>query len=236
MRRLPIFFSTVALAGAVMGPANATVFDFATTDVSVQQLGTLAPTSDFIGGTITLSNSVLPGEQFSSANVTALFLTFLGVTGTLTDVQNDPGLGGGPVQLTGTLSSDGKSFSTFEFDGGFQASVSPQCGFACGFTIHVNSVGGPDNTSNFIDADVTALETLNIATYTPHFTAVTSAVPEPSTWAMLIMGFAGIGAMTYRRRKTAALAASSKSRTQRRPSGDPFCLCALGSRPRDQRS
>jgi hypothetical protein len=30
------------------------------------------------------------------------------------------------------------------------------------------------------------------------------AVPEPSTWAMLLIGFAGIGFMTYRRsRKTA---------------------------------
>ena len=36
---------------------------------------------------------------------------------------------------------------------------------------------------------------------------LTSAVPEPSTWAMMILGFAGVGFMTYRRRKTAALAA-----------------------------
>jgi hypothetical protein len=34
-----------------------------------------------------------------------------------------------------------------------------------------------------------------------------AAVPEPSTWAMMILGFAGIGAMTYRRRKNAMLAA-----------------------------
>jgi hypothetical protein len=34
-----------------------------------------------------------------------------------------------------------------------------------------------------------------------------SAVPEPSTWAMIILGFAGVGYMTYRRGKTAALAA-----------------------------
>jgi hypothetical protein len=33
-----------------------------------------------------------------------------------------------------------------------------------------------------------------------------AAVPEPSTWAMMILGFAGIGFMTYRRRKVAALA------------------------------
>jgi hypothetical protein len=34
-----------------------------------------------------------------------------------------------------------------------------------------------------------------------------AAVPEPSTWAMMLLGFAGIGAMTYRRRKSAMLAA-----------------------------
>jgi PEP-CTERM motif len=39
------------------------------------------------------------------------------------------------------------------------------------------------------------------------FAEVTTAVPEPSTWAMLILGFFGIGAMTYRRRKSATLAA-----------------------------
>jgi hypothetical protein len=37
--------------------------------------------------------------------------------------------------------------------------------------------------------------------------AVTPGVPEPATWAMMILGFAGIGAMTYRRRKSAMLAA-----------------------------
>jgi len=31
------------------------------------------------------------------------------------------------------------------------------------------------------------------------------AVPEPSTWAMLILGFAGIGFMAYRRKSKTAL-------------------------------
>jgi hypothetical protein len=31
-----------------------------------------------------------------------------------------------------------------------------------------------------------------------------AAVPEPSTWAMMILGFAGVSYMTYRRRKPAA--------------------------------
>ncbi len=33
-----------------------------------------------------------------------------------------------------------------------------------------------------------------------------SAVPEPSTWAMLILGFAGMGMLAYRRRNQAAVA------------------------------
>jgi hypothetical protein len=36
---------------------------------------------------------------------------------------------------------------------------------------------------------------------------ISGAVPEPSTWAMMILGFAGVGFMAYRRRSTAALAA-----------------------------
>lgn len=39
------------------------------------------------------------------------------------------------------------------------------------------------------------------------FNDTVSAVPEPSTWAMMILGFAGIGFLTYRRRQTAAIAA-----------------------------
>jgi hypothetical protein len=34
-----------------------------------------------------------------------------------------------------------------------------------------------------------------------------AAVPEPSTWAMMMLGFAGVGLMTYHRRKTVAFAA-----------------------------
>jgi PEP-CTERM motif-containing protein len=40
-----------------------------------------------------------------------------------------------------------------------------------------------------------------------NFQIYVAPVPEPSTWAMMILGFAGVGYMTYRRRKSAALAA-----------------------------
>jgi hypothetical protein len=35
-------------------------------------------------------------------------------------------------------------------------------------------------------------------------TGVTSAVPEPSTWAMMILGFCGLGFMAYRRKQNGA--------------------------------
>jgi hypothetical protein len=35
-------------------------------------------------------------------------------------------------------------------------------------------------------------------------TVSTSSVPEPSTWAMMILGFVGVGFMAYRRKGQAA--------------------------------
>jgi hypothetical protein len=39
---------------------------------------------------------------------------------------------------------------------------------------------------------------------TADFTAAVAAVPEPSTWAMMILGFAGVGFVAYRRRGATA--------------------------------
>jgi hypothetical protein len=72
--------------------------------------------------------------------------------------------------------------------------ITPSCGNGCsgfgGF-----SVGGED--IEFTIAQETTVDT----------TGVTTAVPEPSTWAMMILGFFGIGTMTYRRRRHVMLAA-----------------------------
>jgi hypothetical protein len=54
-------------------------------------------------------------------------------------------------------------------------------------------------------AFVTALTFVGTGDFTGTMTpVVTAAVPEASTWAMMIFGFTGIGVMTYRRRKAAA--------------------------------
>jgi hypothetical protein len=53
-----------------------------------------------------------------------------------------------------------------------------------------------DTTSSGIPHEGPVAGTLTIA----------AAVPEPSTWAMMILGFFGVGAMAYRRRNKSALA------------------------------
>ena len=47
----------------------------------------------------------------------------------------------------------------------------------------------------------------NTGSFTVDVNTVTSGVPEPSTWAMMILGFAGIGFMAYRRKAKPALMA-----------------------------
>jgi hypothetical protein len=40
------------------------------------------------------------------------------------------------------------------------------------------------------------------------FNLLEGGVPEPSTWAMMLLGFAGVGFFAYRRKSTTALMAS----------------------------
>jgi hypothetical protein len=54
----------------------------------------------------------------------------------------------------------------------------------------------------FIDSPDVALSFLSGHNYS---TNAVNAVPEPSTWAMMILGFAGVGFMAYRRRNKPAM-------------------------------
>jgi hypothetical protein len=72
------------------------------------------------------------------------------------------------------------------------------CGNGCGGfgTFHLGVASGVfediafDPTGGAVEFDET--------------TGVTSAVPEPSTWAMMILGFFGVGFMAYRRKQNGA--------------------------------
>jgi hypothetical protein len=90
------------------------------------------------------------------------------------------------------------------------------------FGLGIDSLTGvatPDPTSINSLFTYTALTTDNVQgaftyggdnlTLAPSLVTVTAAVPELSTWAMMILGFAGLGFMVFRRNRGAALLAAA---------------------------
>ena len=63
------------------------------------------------------------------------------------------------------------------------------------FDIGLNILSGADGGNNVLSVD-------------PLVTGTIGAVPEPSTWAMMFLGFAGIGFMAYRRKSKPVLMAA----------------------------
>ena len=77
---------------------------------------------------------------------------------------------------------------------------------------HVSSptIGPNESSSNFFfgTSELASMVTLLLVDAKGNFSSVSfdatqaaPAVPEPSTWAMMIVGFAGVGALAYRRRR-----------------------------------
>jgi hypothetical protein len=62
--------------------------------------------------------------------------------------------------------------------------------------INPESGVNPDDPLAF----VLGLSFVSDGDFTGTMTPITAAIPEPSTWAMMILGFAGVGFVTYRRK------------------------------------
>ncbi len=122
----------------------------------------------------------------------------------------------GVTQSIGSLSSS----QALNYHSGNQSHVQHEAYHGTEYTQYI-TMGQTDNVNGSLPLDLTApydfsgpngtgffrFEGGTLALFTP--TRVTSveiaaAVPEPSTWAMMILGFAGIGFMAYRRRNQVA--------------------------------
>jgi hypothetical protein len=68
----------------------------------------------------------------------------------------------------------------------------------------------PGSTDSFFSVDVSSSngKTGDVGAFNISQTNRVGAVPEPSTWAMMLLGFAGIGLMAYRRKSKPALMAA----------------------------
>jgi PEP-CTERM motif len=203
MHKLKIFgIAAIAAVSLLQGPpANAS-------PVSVEYLGSTVYSFTFrtnpgqpiavdVAGYINLANTYDPNYY----NVTG-GVDITGITGTVTS----SGLGLSNASIYGPYTPDSAADNVF-YPGNVALLLDPydQYGFSFatgtggtgfGFRIYEPS-NDPMDVTGF--DGITSFPGLQgIATF-----AAVNGVPEPSTWAMMLLGFVGIGAMTYRRRKSA---------------------------------
>jgi hypothetical protein len=165
-----------------------------------------------------------PGVSFSPHSGTyALDITGAGNQGTFVGIHQSVALTQGTnYELTfwvGNVTGDGTPGSNSAVYTGSSTIALLINGNQVGLFTNSNVTVGNVNWEEFTDDFTATSSSANIefqnATIGDNYAGlddvsiatVTTAVPEPSTWAMMILGFVGLGGMTYRRRKSAKVAA-----------------------------
>ncbi len=163
--------------------------------ITLQGGDQLTGTINFTNGSLSILGNVnwLDFDFFCSCQTAfSSNVTLLGVTGILgaTNPRSfGPALGNGVIGADfGSINSPTENFS---FNG---------------ITYTINVTGVADSFNNPIAANFDfARIDINAGSVGVN---LASAVPEPSTWAMMILGFAGVGFMAYRRKSKPALMAA----------------------------
>ena len=167
----------------------------------------------------TLNNVLTQGESFTLANLTGISgagpapLPFWDVL--LVDPSNSAnklllqgsassGLGANVLTANGTLIGTG-SLNNITAASGTWAQLSTQVddGTALGnWTVAAVGVGegGYGPTGPTYGQPMAQITSLTVGS-----SDVVAAVPEPSTWAMMVLGFAGLGLLSYRRTRKGGL-------------------------------
>ena len=133
------------------------------------------------------------------------------MSGSTTDTLNGIALNGGTA--TGELQTI--TLPTVQLTGGqtYWFAVQPADNsvyhlFVGGTTSHVNAVGGPLNDIAY-DVYPTGINPTGFDWSEGVVgTSSVAAVPEPATWAMMLLGFAGLGFMAHRRKSKPSLIAA----------------------------
>ncbi len=191
MLYLPVLAPVLAFALQISG-ASAALLDWSYTGPGINNgSGTMEATLD--------TNPSDP--QYGYYNVTSIAGTAEGQTITGLSSYDDPSnvlyppsppnIGVDTLGISFTV-ADGTAFNLYEDDGNYDPVTTP--GYACGVVYCLLGPGDPV-TGGYGDP-LTALDS---------FTVTVAGVPEPSTWAMMLLGFAGLGFAGYHRsRKTLA--------------------------------
>jgi hypothetical protein len=197
-------FILIAIAAALASsPSQATVFTYTTAGCfAASNCTNYTPTASESGPNgagLNFAGIGTPGITTSSppldlGTMSLQLATFDNPSGNIFDLQvsfSSPGPGSSPFganlagsiafsaafrRVAGTVVVDFGAGQTIAYDGG-------------SFTLTINDLSLTGTTTS---ADITG-QISNVVTGV-------AAVPEPSTWAMMLLGFAGIGFMAYRRK------------------------------------
>jgi hypothetical protein len=106
----------------------------------------------------------------------------------------------GPDNKAFNISADNIANGTINpVNGSIITDGNPFAGFHCGSAYCLVGPGDPSNLNSSNTDPITGVDvSITLA----------GAVPEPSTWAMLLLGFASIGFLAYRRKSKPALTAA----------------------------
>lgn len=154
-------------------------------------------------GSVTTDGSI--GTNLGSSIFTAWDLTLSGVGATFTIKNTDPtavvwGSGGITATPTQLLFNYGAANGSFLV---FQDNYSSGQTFWC---LNAGNAACLSNVSQFVVPEFYSnLSSQFTEGKTGNEVFAVAAVPEPSTWAMMILGFVGVGFMAYRRRNSTSL-------------------------------
>jgi hypothetical protein len=179
-----------AAFAAAMAPANATVYNVNETIGLGAVIGTI--TTDGATGTISPSDFTAWGLQ----------LVGLGVTTIITSADMGAKAWGQGVDITADATH--VSFNFSGNDGGFLVF---QDGMGSGNTYWcVNSTNGGCLQSESVVPQNFGDPSAQFAIRSGVQVIASAAAPEPATWALMILGFAGLGYAGFRQSRTRAVA------------------------------
>lgn len=187
-----IRFHVIAIAGILLAstfsPARAAII-YTYVGNDFDHLNGSLYTNQHIVGSVTLASPL--GQNFSFNPVALLSFSFTDGVQTISD--STPG-----VSIAASFGTNNiGQITTWNVQASLNANDVIRTCTGClffGYSVDLGAIG-----------DATAVTASGFNLLQPGAWSLQAAVPESSTWAMMILGFAGIGYLAYRRRSHLAL-------------------------------
>jgi hypothetical protein len=167
--------------------AKADVFTTYTVDASYNNGG------GTITGTFTVDATVAATAPGGTLDLTAINLVQTGSGGINSFNFTDTGVGEQGVVVSDTLDQPPSFYDLNINDGGNDLTL--------GFDIDGGALATTGFGHSTVETEFSGAPIFVVSGTITEGTGITAAVPEPSTWAMMILGFFGIGFMAYRRKQ-----------------------------------